>query len=254
MYEICLCVIVNREEIWYNSSMKELIYKSAERFRLNISDDQAEKLEKYAEILLDWNQKMNLTAVTEPENIVLKHFIDSILGAKHLLQGASLCDVGTGAGFPGLPLKIFRSDLRLTLMDSLNKRVRFLEEVVRGLSIDGVEAIHIRAEDAGKSPIYREKFDVVTARAVAKLNTLCEYALPLVRVGGFFLAYKGSCAEEIALSERAIRVLGGKIAEIEEFNLSDEADKRTLVKIEKISPTPKQYPRGKNKERLDPIV
>ena len=234
--------------------MREMILNVAERFQLNISDEQARKLEKYAEILLDWNQKMNLTAVTDPEGIVLKHFIDSILGAKYLPQGASLCDVGTGAGFPGLPLKIFRPDLRLTLMDSLNKRVRFLEEVVRELAIDGVEEIHIRAEDAGKSPVYREKYDVVTARAVAKLNTLCEYALPLVRVGGFFLAYKGVCSEEIAVSGRAIRVLGGKIAEIEEFSLSDEADRRTLIRIEKLSATPKQYPRGRNRGRLDPIV
>lgn len=234
--------------------MKELILETADRFRLDLLPEHAEKLEKYAEILLEWNQKMNLTAVTVPEEIVLKHFIDSILGAKYLPEGVSLCDVGTGAGFPGLPLKIFRPDIRLTLMDSLNKRVLFLKEVVRELSLDGVEEIHIRAEDAGKSSIFREKFDVVTARAVAKLNTLCEYALPLTRVGGFFLAYKGVCSEEIEQSGRAIRVLGGKIAEIDEFKLSGECDSRTLIRIEKVFATPNRYPRGKNRERLDPIV
>ena len=234
-------------------SMKEILQRTAARFAIDLNEEQSLKLERYAEILLDWNQRMNLTAVTDPEDIALKHFADSLLGAKYLPKGVSLCDVGTGAGFPGIPLKIFRPDLRLTLMDSLNKRILFLREVVADLALDGVEEIHIRAEDAGKSPLYREKFDVVTARAVARLNTLCEYTLPLVRVGGFFLAYKGVCEEELAESARAIEILGGQLEKTEVFTLSDEENRRTLIRICKVKATPKAYPRGKNRERTAPL-
>lgn len=217
---------------------------------LELLDQNKEQFKKYFDLLIEWNEKINLTAITQYDEVVTKHFEDSVAGQSLVPQNASICDVGTGAGFPGVPLKIVRDDIKLTLMDSLNKRVNFLQTVSDSLGL-GADCIHTRAEDAGKGD-YREKFDVVTARAVARLNTLCEYCLPLVKVGGKFLAYKALVEEELAESQNAIKILGGKVEQICKFDLSN-GDSRSIVVISKVSPTPKKYPRGKGKERSAPI-
>lgn len=218
---------------------------------LELLDQNKEQFKKYFDLLIDWNEKINLTAITQYDEVMTKHFEDSISGMSLVPQNASLCDVGTGAGFPGVPLKIVRDDIKLTLMDSLNKRVNFLQTVSDSLGL-AADCIHTRAEDAGKGK-YRESFDVVTARAVARLNTLCEYCLPLVKVGGKFLAYKALVEEELAESQKAIKILGGKVDTICKFDLSN-GDSRSIVVITKVSPTPNKYPRGKGKERSAPIV
>ncbi|HOV40844.1 MAG TPA: 16S rRNA (guanine(527)-N(7))-methyltransferase RsmG [Oscillospiraceae bacterium] len=202
-----------------------------------------EKFEKYAELLVEWNEKINLTAIVDPDGILVKHFLDSvlILNFSEISKGAKIVDVGTGAGFPGIPLKILRDDLDLTLMDSLGKRINFLREVVEKCETKA-ECIHIRAEDAGKNPEYREKFDVAVARAVAPLPVLCEYCLPLVKVGGKFLSLKG-ISEDFSLAENAVKLLGGKFSFVKEYSLPN-GDKRTLVEILKISQTPTKYPRN----------
>lgn len=217
---------------------------------LRLLDDNADRFEKYYRLLVEWNEKINLTAITDRAEVQVKHFEDSLYGLEFIPQNASVCDVGTGAGFPGVPLKIARDDLKLTLVDSLNKRVNFLQNVSDALSLS-VDCLHLRAEDAGQGRL-RECFDVITARAVAKLNTLCEYCLPLVKVGGRFLAYKAAADDEIAQSQNAVQILGGKVEEVKKFCLSN-GDSRTIVVIKKVKPTPPKYPRGKGKEKSMPL-
>ena len=209
-----------------------------------------ERFQRYYELLTEWNEKFNLTAITEKNEVYIRHFEDSLLGRELIPYGASLCDVGSGAGFPGVALKIVRQDIRLTLMDSLKKRVEFLKVLLKDLELEG-ECLHMRAEDAAKTPL-RESFDVVTARAVARLNTLSEYCLPLVRVGGIFLAYKAEAEEERKESEAAFRILGGRVGRVLHKTLSD-GQKRTLIEVNKVKETPKKYPRGRNKERTSPL-
>ena len=201
-----------------------------------------DKFARYADFLVEKNAVMNLTAITDPHDIAEKHFLDSILplGLFGVPEGASLVDVGTGAGFPGVPMAIIRPDIRLTLLDSLNKRVNFLRELSARLDIPA-ECVHIRAEDAGRGSL-RESFDVATARAVSRLPILCEYCLPLVKVGGAFLALKGDCAEELSDAKNAIKTLGGEVEKAGEYALPN-GDKRTLVVIRKARHTPAKYPR-----------
>lgn len=210
---------------------------------IEISPEKYEKLRIYAETLTEWNEKINLTGITDPRGIALKHFLDSIIPLKMMTvpQGASLIDVGTGAGFPGIPMKIYRSDIDLTLLDSLNKRVNFLSEVCRKTDISAV-CIHERAETGGHSEDLREKFDISAARAVASMPVLAEYCLPYVKVGGIFCALKGP-NEDIRAGEKAIKLLGGEISDIIEYSLPD-GDKRILAVINKILPTPEKYPRN----------
>lgn len=203
----------------------------------------------YRDYLKGYNEKVNLTAITDDRDIAVKHFLDSVLGEKFLPKNASVVDVGSGAGFPAVPLKIVRSDLKFTLMDSLNKRVVFLRSLTEKLGLSDVTAVHVRAEEGAK--IYRETFDAAVARAVAPLPTLLEYVLPLVRVGGLFVAYKGNAEEELAQSERALRILGGKLLRKEEFSLC--GDKRTVLVFEKTAKTPERYPRLQNKPRISPL-
>ena len=220
---------------------------------LEVTDVQYDKFVKYADLLVEWNEKINLTAITDPEGIAVKHFLDSVLPLSmfDLPENASVIDVGTGAGFPGIPLKIMRKDISLTLMDSLNKRVNFLSEVCSELGIDA-DCTHERAEDSGKGE-KREKFDIATARAVARLSVLAEYCLPFVKVGGAFVALKGSdCQDEIKEAYTAIKTLGGKTEKVLEYALPT-GDKRTLVVIRKITPTPKAYPRPKGKMNKKPL-
>lgn len=188
----------------------DLLQGAAAGYGLDIRSDLAEKLDRYAELLVEWNQKMNLTAITDPTDMVVKHFLDSLLAAGSLPEGeASLIDVGTGAGFPGVVLALYRRDIRLTLLDSLNKRLVFLKELCDQLQLP-VTLIHARAEEGGKKPELREQFDVATARAVASLPVLCEYCLPFVRPGGRFIALKGPDSEaEQGAAKRAMDLLGG---------------------------------------------
>lgn len=225
---------------------------SEEGIPLNLS--QLEAFERYAGALVEWNEKINLTAITDQKGIEEKHFLDCALPLKlfEIPQNASVIDVGTGAGFPGIPFKIIRPDIKLTLLDSLQKRIAFLNEVLQDLSIDAL-TLHGRAEDCGKAPEMREQFDIATARAVARLSVLTEYCLPFVRVGGYFLALKGGdCAEEIGQSLNAIAVLGGRLLNSYEYNLPS-GDRRTLIVIEKIKPTLPAYPRPQGRINKKPL-
>lgn len=219
---------------------------------LSVSMEQYGCFEKYAELLAEWNKKMNLTAITDSYGIAVKHFLDSVLPLKFLdvPEGASLIDVGTGAGFPGLPIKIMRPDIRLTLLDSLNKRVNFLSEVCKALDLD-VPCIHARAEETGRNENYREKYDFATARAVAAMPVLTEYCLPYVRVGGFFAALKGR-NENYKDSENAVKILGGEISEVTEYSLPD-GDGRVLICVRKIGETPLKYPRNSGQISKKPL-
>jgi len=211
---------------------------------IEITDEQMYKLGMYSEMLVQWNEKINLTAITDPEGISVKHFFDSIypFSLVEIPKASTLIDVGTGAGFPSCPVKIWRDDIKITLLDSLQKRITFLAQLSDSLSL-GATCIHSRAEDLGNSPEFREKFDFATARAVANLSDLCEYCLPFVALGGKFLALKGSGAEEeIKQAKDAVKLLGGKITQTTEYTLPN-GDGRTLVVIDKVSATPDKYPR-----------
>lgn len=220
---------------------------------ITISEEQAEQFQKYASILVEWNKKINLTAITEPEEIEEKHFLDSCLpfADVDIPRGASVADIGTGAGFPGIPLKILRPDIDLTLVDSLQKRINFLETACSAIGVTA-KTIHGRAEELGGLDL-RESFDIAAARAVARLSVLSEYCLPFVKVGGVFIALKGrDCSEEIRLAYTAIKTMGGQIAKTVEYSLPS-GDGRTAVIIKKIKPTPPAYPRTKAKMEKKPL-
>ncbi len=221
----------------------------------------AEKLQRYSALLVEWNQRFNLTAITDDEGIALRHFVDSLtvlaaLSAAPLPnKPARLIDVGTGPGFPGIPLKVARPDLSVTVMDSVAKKVKFCAEVIRQLGLTGIRAEQGRAEEVAHQPAYREQFDVVTARAVAALPTLVEYLLPFAKVGGVCIAMKGSDAEaEAAQAENAIRTLGGRLNRVVPVTLPGLPDKRALIVIDKIAPTPLVYPRQGGMPRSAPLM
>lgn len=218
-----------------------------------ISEECENKLEIFKNLLLEYNKLYNLTAICDEKSVYLKHFYDSILPEKFFPQGASVAEVGSGAGFPSIPLKIVRDDLSFTLIESTGKKCAFLNTVVDNLSLSKVNVLNIRAEDGGRIQNLRENFDVCTARAVAELNTLCEYCMPFVKVGGRFIAYKGDCAEEIEKSRGAIKILGGEIERIENYELPCGGGKRTAIVIKKVSATPLKYPRGRGLERKKPL-
>lgn len=223
-------------------------------YQLPCGEKQAEEFDRYAGLLAEWNQKINLTAILEPEEICIKHFLDSVLllSAAEPEAGASLIDVGTGAGFPSVPCKILRPDLRLTLLDSLNKRVRFLQLLSQELGQENV-AVHGRAEELGRKAEYREQFDLATARAVAHLRELAEYCLPFVKPGGCFAALKGyEVEEELAQAEKAIRLLGGEVESMKKYDLP-QGNRRAIVLIRKISQTPTKYPRLSAKIKKEPL-
>ena len=214
-------------------------------FGVEITEDIKNKLNTYGNLLLEWNEKINLTAIKEPDAVLYKHFYDCILFLKHnnLPENSTLIDVGTGAGFPGMVLKIVRPDLEITLLDSLNKRLVFLNEVITSLNLKGIKTVHIRAEEAGKSKQHREKYDFVTARAVASLPVLLEYCTPLIKKNGVFVGMKGpSVSEEVALCTNALKVLGLSEPKIICENLRDD-EQRAFVIVKKISQTPPKYPR-----------
>lgn len=232
----------------------ELMLPVLEQKGIKVDDTALSRLDSYARLLVEWNEKINLTAITDPEGIVIKHFLDCalLLDKVDLPEGARVVDVGTGAGFPGMVIKILRPDIKLTLMDGLNKRLVFLNEVLEQLGLEA-ETVHLRAEEAGKKPEFREKFDLVTARAVAQLNTLYEYCLPLSKVGGVFCAMKGpSAAEELKNAGKAAAILGGSKGHIETETLTGE-EVRTFVITKKISQTPPKYPRVSAKISKQPL-
>lgn len=213
---------------------------------LSIDDEKYERLRAYEKLLVDWNEKINLTAITEPDEVALKHFYDSVypFTLVDVPKGAKLIDVGTGAGFPSCPLKIFRDDIKLTLLDSLNKRITFLGALSESLSL-GASCIHGRAEELGHNTQYREQFDIACARAVANLRELCEYCLPFVKVGGVFTALKGSAGrDELKEAQNAVRILGAEVAQLSDYTLPN-GDARTLIVMKKIRPCPEKYPRNK---------
>ena len=224
--------------------ISEILEKWCAENSMQISDKQKENFEKYAKLLVEWNEKINLTAITEEKEIAVKHFIDSISILKYadIKNSASVIDIGTGAGFPGIPLKIMRDDIKLTLLDSLNKRLVFLDEVCKELGISA-ELIHARAEEGGQKPELREQYDIAVSRAVANLPALCEYCMPYVKVGGAFVSMKGSDGEnELEYAKNAISLLGGETEQIETLTLPDSST-RTIITIRKVNSTPPKYPR-----------
>ena len=222
---------------------------------LSLSPDKADRLERYAALLLEQNQVMNLTAITDPSEVAQKHMLDcaAVLGAADLTGKRKLIDVGTGAGFPGVVLGVCQPELDITLLDSLKKRLDWLETVGAELGVP-LKTIHARAEELGRKPEYREQFDVATARAVADLRLLSELCLPFVKVGGVFLAMKAeNCRDEVDSAARAIQILGGRLRPAYEYAIPGTALKRKVVVIEKVAPTPEKYPRRFAKIQKEPL-
>lgn len=232
----------------------QLTAQLAENNKFRIKDDQIEKLDLFKKMLLEWNEKMNLTAITDSEGIAIKHFYDSLTPLMYLNipKNSKIIDVGTGAGFPSIPMAILRPDLKFTLLDSLNKRLVFLQEVCTALEIDA-QIIHMRAEDAARNTEYREKFDVSISRAVASLPVLCEYCIPFVHKKGMFIAMKGSHAEdEVKISNNAIQTLGASLEDKIKIYLPDESE-RNIIVIRKKNFTPQAYPRHGSKIAKKPL-
>lgn len=236
----------------------EIFAEELANYGFKLSSKQKEQFATYYNKLIEFNKKVNLTRITDKNEVYLKHFFDSItplLEFSDLFKGEkSLCDVGAGAGFPSLPIKILCPDLSITIVDSLGKRLKFLDELVSYLSLDKVTLVHSRAEDAGQNKNLREKFDLVTGRAVARMSVLSEYCLPLAKVDGYLVALKGPKAQdELAEAKNAIEVLGGSVKEVKELTLPDTDDERTLIVVKKVKATPKKYPRQAGTPNRKPL-
>jgi 16S rRNA (guanine527-N7)-methyltransferase len=237
-------------------SKKNEFSKLLDKIEINYSDDTILKFEKYKSLIQEWNKKINITAIDSDEEIYLKHFIDSVIIKKYVIikEGAKSIDIGTGGGFPGIPLKILDNSMDITLLDSLNKRIKFLEEVVKALNLDNVNCIHGRAEEFGQNVDYREKYDYGFSRAVASLNVLLEYVMPFIKKDGLFIAFKGSnFNEEIKSSKNALKLLGGEIIDLKEYNLPESDISRSLIVVKKIKSTPKKYPRRPGTPNKKPL-
>ena len=220
------------------------------QYGYNLSEKQYRQFKNYCDILREYNAKFNLTAITDEKEIYIKHFIDSLSG-KDFILGEKIADIGSGGGFPALPLKIIFPDINLTMIEATGKKCGFLKDAVKFLELDKTIVINARAEDFGKNKDFRENFDTVTARAVAKLNILSELCLPFVKKGGVFIAYKGKADEEIVRAENAVKTLGGKIKEVKKFSLN--GDDRTVIVIEKTNETPAEFPRANAKIKKKPL-
>lgn len=236
----------------------EIFAKELAKYGFELSDNQKGQFATYYNKLIEFNKKVNLTRITDEDEVYLKHFFDSItplLEFPDLFKGEkTLCDVGAGAGFPSLPIKILCPNLRITIVDSLGKRLKFLDELVNDLDLDEVTLVHSRAEDAGQNKNLREKFDLVTGRAVARMSVLSEYCLPLTKVNGDLVALKGPKAQdELAESKHAIEVLGGEVEDVKELTLPDTDDERTLIIVKKVKTTPKKYPRQAGTPNKKPL-
>lgn len=211
--------------------------------KINLIAKQEEKFEKFCKILKEYNEKFNLTSIADDEGIYEKHFTDSLKGEEFFPLNAEVIEIGSGGGFPSVPLKIARDDLSFTLLEATEKKCGYLRIVGKELGFENFNVVCGRAEEFGKKAEFREKFDVATARAVARLNVLCEYCLPFVKKGGYFVAYKGDAEEEIKEAEKAVEILGGKIVEIKDFVLSEKSGRRNIIVIKKERETPSEYPR-----------
>lgn len=240
--------------------MKNIAYYSNE-LGLSLSDKQLADFELYMNMVVEKNKVMNLTAITDPEEFALKHFADSLslipaaqIAAPIAEENVSIIDVGTGAGFPGIPLRIAYPNIRLTLLDSLSKRIHFLDSVVSELGLENVKTIHARAEEGGRMPELRDSYDYVVSRAVASLSTLTEYCLPYARIGGYFVSYKsGEIEEELSQARHAISTLGGELTDVIHFQLADSDINRSFVTIKKLRSTPKAYPRKPGTAKRSPL-
>lgn len=233
---------------------KELAQK-AQQFQIQLSEKEQNQFYQYMQLLLEWNEKINLTAIIQPDEILIKHFIDSISIAPYITKDAKILDVGTGAGFPGVPLNIVLKNSEITLLDSLNKRVKFLNEVIEKLGLEKIEAIHGRAEEFCQIAGKRESYDIITSRAVAKLSVLLEYMLPFAKIGGKCICMKSSdIEEELQEAQKAIQILGGEIEKIEEITLNNTSITRKIVIIRKVKETPKKYPRKAGTPSKEPII
>lgn len=237
-------------------SREDILIQAARELDIELSEIQVNQFIKYYEILVEWNSFMNLTGITEYDEVVVKHFIDSLLIVKAFdLSGTkSLIDVGTGAGFPGIPLKIIYPDIKVVLLDSLNKRIKFLNEVISQLELTKIETIHGRAEDFGKDKNFREKFDLCVSRAVANLATLSEYCIPFVKKNGYFIPFKsGKIAEEVEEAKKAVKLLGGKLEEVKPLMLPNTDIERSFIIVNKKESTNKLYPRSAGKPSKEPL-
>lgn len=234
-----------------------LLKQGAASLGIALDDAQIRRFDVYGEMLKDWNTRINLTAIVDDEEIAMKHFVDSLTLLPHLPEGATVADIGTGAGFPGIPCAIARPDIRLTLVDSLDKRVKFLAAVTEALGFTPKQAraLHFRAEDFGREPAHRDAYRIATARAVAGMPVLCEYCMPAVAPGGAFVALKGpGGADEAESAEKAVKVLSGRIAEVKEFRLPNTDMDRTIIVVEKVGRTPAAYPRKSGTPAKKPLV
>ncbi len=236
---------------------KDILKQGGEELGLDIDDRMIDRFIKYKDLLIEWNKKINLTGITDDKEIMIKHFLDSLacMMTGVVRNDSKIIDVGTGAGFPGIPLKVFNEDLNLTLLDSLNKRIKYLETVCNELELGQVEFLHGRAEDYGSDKDYREKYDIAVARAVAELAVLCEYCLPFVKVNGYFIALKGPKAqEEIIKAKKALNILGGEIVDTLNVKLPFSDAGHNLVIIKKIKSMPSKYPRKAGMPTKKPLI
>lgn len=238
-----------------NISPEILLREGASSLGVELDNDDVAKLLKYKEMLVEWNQKINLTAIEEERDIIIKHFIDSFSILPFIkVRNARIADIGTGAGFPGIPVKIAYKEMEVVLLDSLEKRVGFLNTVISELSLKKIKAVHGRAEDFGVKADFRENFDISVARAVAALPVLLEYCLPFVKPGGIFIVMKGSSIDEVKDSNKALEVLGGKIEDIRELILPFSDIKRNIILVRKYRQTPTKYPRKAGKPSKEPLI
>lgn len=234
--------------------MRDILISATADYKIQLTEEQLDKFDTYFKLLLEWNEKINLTAITDAQGVAVKHFADSlsVLNFYDIPQNAKVLDIGTGAGFPGVVLKIVRPDINLYLLDSLKKRFLFLDALLTELKLDA-EFLQGRAEEYGQDIDLRESFDLVVSRAVAQLNTLSEYCLPFVKLSGRFIAFKGTAEDEINSSKRAFQILGGKLINVHSFELPFDGGFRSLVEIEKAQPTPDKYPRNNGRIKAKPL-
>ena len=239
---------MNQEEF------KKLMNFYANKINIMFTEEQIIQFYKYMNLLIEWNKKINLTSIEEPQEIILKHFIDSLTINSYIEDNQTLVDVGTGAGFPGIPIKIYRPNVKIVLVDSLNKRINFLNEVIKELNLKDIETVHSRVEDFGKNSKYRESFDIVTARAVSNLAVLSEYLVPLTKIGGNCICMKGNeIEEECNNAKNAIKILGGKISKIDTFKLPESNISRNIIVIQKTNKTPNKCPRKAGIPSKEPL-
>ena len=240
------------KRLWYNvyvMEMADMIKKAVD----TVQNEKKQAFDAFRALLLEYNEKYNLTTILEEKDMFYKHFVDSVVGEGLFSNGASVAEIGSGAGFPSIALKIARPDLSFDLFESVGKKCEFLRVVVEKLGLQKMNIYNIRAEDAARDKNFREQYDFVTARAVARMNTLSEYCLPFVKVGGKFIAYKSGDVTEIQEAESAYKILGAKLLEIKAYSLPEAYGERTLAVVEKKKPTPLKYPRGQGKERKNPL-